>query len=304
MIDKIPIKVLKSIDSIESDNTSGSITLAKKSTETFLLLSEENCSFDQIINTARSLLNAQPTMASIFNLCNNLLFNIKKNNKEYYSENVNNYCKKFLLDLENSDKSASKIANKLINNNSTIVTHSFSSTVLNTLLHAKNSGLDFNVICTESRPKNEGVKLAKILGNNHIKVKLIVDSSIFSFLSDADLTIIGADAITSAGIINKIGTLGLAAYNYQLKKPTYALGSNIKFLPNSFKLKLHQKKNPKEIISSKILNVTAVNYYFDLTPLTFFTGVVTEEKILNPSEIKQKINHLKIHNNLLNFSRF
>ena len=77
-----------------------------------------------------------------------------------------------------------------------------------------------------------------------------------SFLSDVDLTLIGADAITSAGIINKIGTLGLAAYNYKLKKPTYALGSNIKFLPKNFKLKIHLKKNPKEIISSKILNVT------------------------------------------------
>jgi len=299
MIDKINIKIQKLIDEIKSDNTSGSIYLAKKSTETLIPLSKENCSLDQIQITAKSLIEAQPTMASIFNLCNNLLFNIDKIDKRQYAKYVNKYCKKFLLDLENSDKLVNKIAYKLIKNDSTILTHSFSSTVLKTLLYAKESGLDFSVICTESRPKNEGVNLARILGKNHIKVKLIVDSAVFSFLSKVDTVLTGADAITSDGLINKIGTFGLAMFAHISKKPVYALGSSIKFLPKDYKLNLYQKKNSKEIISNNISNVTVVNYYFDLTPLKFFTGVVTEEKILDPSEIKQKINHLKIHSSLI-----
>lgn len=299
MIDKINIKVQKLIDEIKSDNTSGSIDLAKKSAETLIILSEENCSLDQIQITAKSLVKAQPTMASIFNLCNNLLFNIDKFDKEQYAKYVNKYCKKFLLDLEKSDKLVNKIAYKLIKNDSTILTHSFSSTVLKTLLYAKESGLDFSVICTESRPKNEGVNLARILGKNHIKVKLIVDSAVFSFLIKADAVLVGADAITSNGLINKIGTFGLAMFAHKNKKPVYALGSSIKFLPKDYKLNLHQRKNSKEIISNNLSNITVLNYYFDQTPLNFFTGIVTEEKILDPSEIKQKINHMKIHSSLI-----
>lgn len=299
MDDIIPIKVQKSIDVIKSDNTSGSIELARKSVEVLMLLSNENFSLYQIKMTLRSLVKAQPAMASIFTFANNLLSSLENNKNQQYSDQVNKYCIRFLSDLDNSDKLVSEKARNLINNNSTIITHSFSSAVLNTLTYAKKSGLEFSVICTESRPKNEGVKLAKLLGSKNINVKLIVDSAIFSFLLEADIIFVGADAVTSNGLVNKIGTLGLVTYAHQLKKPVYALSSNIKFLPKDYKLNLHQYKNPNEILPTKISNVNAINYYFDVTPLNLFTGLITEEKVLKPCEIKEKINHLNIHRNLI-----
>ncbi|GAH07190.1 unnamed protein product, partial [marine sediment metagenome] len=245
---------------------------------------------------AYSLVKAQATMASIFNLVNNLMLNLDKNKNQKPKNIVYNYCKKFLQDLEKSDKSISKQSMELIKNNATIITHSYSSTVLSTLLFAKKSGKKFSVICTESRPKNEGTQLAKQLGKFGIKVKLIVDSAVFSFISYADIILVGGDAVTDTGLINKIGTKGIAMTAQHYNTPTYALCSTIKFLPKNYQVNLNQQKNPNEIIQSKISNVTPINYYFDYTPLEFITGVITEKEILKPPEIKERIKHIQIHN--------
>jgi translation initiation factor 2B subunit (eIF-2B alpha/beta/delta family) len=296
MNDVIPETIRKSLEQIRLDNTSGSVQLAKKSAELLNLLIEKTNNLGQIYNLAYLLVTAQPVMASIFNLVNNLMLNIDKNKYKLPENIVHNYCKKFIQDLEISDESISKQSMELIKNNSTIIIHSYSSTVLNTLLFAKKSGKKFSVICTESRPKNEGIQLAKKLGKKGINVKLIVDFAVFSFLLDADMILVGGDAITDTELINKIGTKGLAMAAQHYNTPIYALCSTIKFLPKNYQVTINKQKNPKEIIKSKISNVTPINYYFDFTPLEFLTGIVTENKILKPPEIKERIKNLKIHN--------
>ena len=296
MKDEVSESIRKSIEQIRLDNTSGSIDLAKKSAEILILLADKNSSTTQI-NIATSLLvKAQPTMASIFNLVNNLMLKIDRNKNQKPKNIIYNYCKKFLQDIEKSDKSIAEKSIKLIKNNATIITHSYSSTVLNTLLNAKKSGKNISVICTESRPKNEGIQLAKQLGKNGIKVKLIIDSAVFSFISDADIILVGGDAITDAGLINKIGTKGIAITAQHYNTPTYALCSNIKFLPKNYQVTLNHQKNPNEILTNKISNITPINYYFDLTPYEFLIGVITEKEILKSQEIKERIKNLQKHN--------
>lgn len=296
MKDVLPGSIRKAIEQIGLDNTSGSVELAKKSAELLIHLVNKNGSPAQINNAVNLLVKAQPTMASIFNLVNNLMLNIDKNKNQQPKNIVNSYCKKFLQNLDASDKSISKQAMELIKNNTTIITHSYSSTVLSTLFFTKKSGKKFFVICTESRPKNEGIQLAKQLGKYGIKVKLIVDSAVFSFISDADIILVGGDAVTDTGLINKIGTKAIAMTAQHYNTPTYALCSTIKFLPKNYPVTLNHQKNPNEIIQSKISNVTPINFYFDYTPLEFITRIITEKEILKPQEIKERIKRLKIHN--------
>jgi translation initiation factor 2B subunit (eIF-2B alpha/beta/delta family) len=294
----LPKNIRKLIELIQMDNASGSVELAKKSAEVLILLTKKTNSLTQINIAMNLLVNAQPNMASIINLVNNLMINIDRNKIKLPKNIIHTYCKKFLQELESSDKLISKQTNKFIKNNATIITHSYSSTVLNALLFAKKFGKKFSVICTESRPKNEGVTLAKQLGKNKINVKLIVDSALFSYIQNADIILVGGDAVTFNGLVNKIGTKGLAITAQHYKIPTYALCSTIKFLPKTYPLALNYQKNPTEILQKKISNVTPINYYFDLTPLEFLSGIITENEILKPKEIIEKIKHLKIHNSL------
>jgi len=296
MKDILTKSIHKSIEEIKRDNISGSVELAKKSAEILIELVNKDITLTQIKKASYSLVKVQPNMASIFNLVNNLMLTIDKNKKQQLKNIVYNYCKKYIQDLESSDKKISKLAIKLIKNNSTIITHSYSSTVLNTLIFAKNSGKKFSVISTEARPIKEGVKFAKKLGENNIKVKLLVDSAVFSFISYADMILIGGDAVTDSGLINKIGTKGIAMTAQHYNTPTYALCSTIKFLPKNYPVTLDNLQNPNEIIQTKISNVTPINYYFDYTPLEFLTGIITEKEILKPKDVKKIIKNLRTHN--------
>jgi translation initiation factor 2B subunit (eIF-2B alpha/beta/delta family) len=223
------------------------------------------------------------------------MITIDKNKNQNPQHVVSNYCQAFLQDLKTSDISISKQTMNLIKNKATIITHSNSSTVLNTILYTKKYGPQFSVICTESRPKNEGIYMAKQLGKNGIQVKLVVDSAVFSFISEADMILVGGDAITNTGLINKIGTKGIAITAQHYQTPLYALCSTTKFIPQNYQMVLNNQKNPKEITNAKLSNVTPLNYYFDLTPLEFITGFITEKEILKPPEIKEKIQNLQFH---------
>jgi methylthioribose-1-phosphate isomerase len=72
-----------------------------------------------------------------------------------------------------------------------------------------------------------------------------------------------------------------------------------KILPKEYPIILKYQKNPEEILTQSIKNVTPINYYFDLTPLEFLTGIITEKGILSPLEIQEHINKLPIHRILL-----
>ena len=82
MKDTLPGNIRKSIDQIRKDNASGSVELAKKSAKLLIHIVKKKGSMTQINNAAYSLVNAQPTMASIFNLVNNLMLNIDKNKNQ------------------------------------------------------------------------------------------------------------------------------------------------------------------------------------------------------------------------------
>lgn len=298
--------IQEQIEKIRLDNTSGSAELAKQAADILLFL-VDNVSvtspsklIDLIQYTANKLIKAQPIMASIFNLTNTIILeNIGLKNNEEIKQNVHNSCQQFIQHLSLSTKIISELTVKIIKDETTIITHSYSSTLLNTLLFVKEVGKNINIICTESRPMNEGVQLAKQLGKKGIKVKLMVDAGIYSILPDSDLILVGADAVSSSGLVNKIGTHGLAIAAKQYNKTLYALCSMEKILPKEYPIILKYKKNPKEIISQPIKNVTPVNYYFDLTPLEFITGIITEKGILSPIEIQEHISKLPMHKFLL-----
>jgi len=297
----LPIKVEENIKLIESDNTSGSIELARMAVKTIEILVENISSenpdiFKSLVKeTALKLVNAQPSMASIFTFANNLLLQIDKSYDTSKIKNIiERHCKRFANHLNNSSIKISKFTQNMIKNDSKIITHSYSSSVLNSLIFSKKQGKNFHVICTESRPINEGVKFAKKLGEAGIKVKLVTDAAIYNYIETSDMVIVGGDAIVEDGLVNKIGTLGLAIAAKHFNVGCYSLCGSEKILPISYNLKI-VKKNPSEITTSKIKNVAPINFYFDVTPVELFTGVITELGLKNQTEIQTLIEELTLH---------
>mmetsp|Transcript_6156 Transcript_6156/g.559 ORF Transcript_6156/g.559 Transcript_6156/m.559 type:complete len:86 (-) Transcript_6156:129-386(-) len=76
----------------------------------------------------------------------------------------------------------------------------------------------------------EGYKNMEILEKNNIPCKLIVDSALGYSLEEADMILVGSEAVVeNGGIINRIGTYTVALCAKSLKKPFYVVCESYKF---------------------------------------------------------------------------
>ncbi len=170
----------------------------------------------------------------------------------------------------------------------TLMTHSLSGTVID-VLGACAQQLD-GVIVLEGRPRYEGRAMAEALSKEELAITLITDAQAAIFLPECSAAVVGADSVLADGsIFNKAGTalVGWAAHG--LKKPLYVLSETLKIAPYQWKGDLAQleEKEAGEVLERPIPGVTARNFYFDHTPASLVTKLVTEQGILTRDEVER-----------------
>ena len=265
------------VNEIARDRASGAARLALRAAT--LLIEYAESAREDIPEIANALIEAQPSMAPIYNLARRALA----------SSDVKTACTEFLEAMEQNGARVAEVAAALIEDGMTVMTHSFSSTVLAAFREAHQAGRRFTVICPESRPVCEGIALAASLGMSGIGASVITDAAAYRLLPTAQLVAVGADAISLRGFSNKTGTALIALAARELGVPFYVLCSSDKFLPASYSPPPEEPKDPAEILDRQLPHVSAVNYYFDLTPLSCISGVVTENGTVSPEELKRML---------------
>ncbi len=298
----LPSGILIRIQEIQADNTTGAETLMQKAANLFLFVADHVPANNgaeltkTLEETAKALVNAQPAMVGIFNLVNRILMTTEKVGT--VKEMRDAMIETAIATVRSSDMSLQSIANtavELFKPGYTVATHSFSSTVYHCLLEARKLGMEFTVLCTESRPMMEGVTLARQLAEAGIKVKISTDTALFSQLKHANLVLFGVDSIGVEGLVGKTGTMAMALVARQFQVKCYALCSTHKYVPPGHRLTTDIEGDHKEIFAEPLPNVTPFNPYFDLTPLEYLTGVITEHGILSTEAVKKDIRDLKVH---------
>jgi ribose 1,5-bisphosphate isomerase len=194
----------------------------------------------------------------------------------------------FLADLEASRERTAEIGAKRILDGSVVFTHCHSSTVTRLLAKAKSDGINFKVICTETRPAFQGRITAKELVDLSIDTTFIVDSAARTFMGNVDVVMVGADAITSEGnVVNKIGSSGIAVLADEARVPFYVVSELLKFDPETLKGEYEkiEQRNPTEVWSEAPQKLTVRNPAFDVTPNRYIHGIVCEEGIIAPQSI-------------------
>lgn len=301
----------KLIREIEGNNISGATTLTERGAEALALLSEDSKAqstaefLEELLVAGRALIKAQPSMAPLFNLVNSVLLRVDGlADLEATKQAVKEASDGFTARLRQGMEEISQRAAQLIEGGATVMTHSYSSTVLRTLLRAREMGRRFRVICTESRPMLEGQALARRLGEAGIETTLIVDAALCSLMptqrTRGHLALVGADSISISGLVNKTGThgLALAAKTYQV--PIYALCSTEKFWPSALpSLPTIETKDGSEIMTEPTENVEVINRYFDVTPLEYLAGIVTQRGILSTRDAEHALDEMQVHMRLL-----
>jgi len=298
------------IQEIIHDNLSGSQDLTNKAGFLILQLlqdrkhpSPEGLSRD-LLKVGSRLLPAQPAMASLLNLFNTILFalNDAPNGPTAVRE-VRLATEAFIREMNEHNKALSNHLFRQVRTKDTILTYSGSRSVRETLLHCWQKGKRFSVICSESRPAGEGTLLARRLIARGIPTSLTTDALTLSLLTAShgskgrvNMTLVGADSVSSRGLTNKAGTHPLAVVANHSTVPFYALAGSEKFLPSNYPIdKAIQDKPPEEILAHPPRGLKIINRYFDITPLSYLTAIITEKGPLTPLEIKKHLKKLKFH---------
>ncbi|MFQ5796845.1 MAG: translation initiation factor eIF-2B [Candidatus Bipolaricaulia bacterium] len=279
------------IQAIRDDHRSGATALTHRAAEVFLAWVEEPG--DQSLSEmARALVSAKPMMASIFNLANTILLQAEE------AESFPEIVAQFTDSLKQTTRRIVDRGVELIEDGDVITTVSFSSTVFECLNRTTQFGKDFHVICLESRPRNEGVGLARELGKLGIAVTLIADALGPTEVQGADRAIVGGDTLTPEGLINKAGTYALALAAHTADVPFTVLLGAEKLLPVHNAARLIPEMDPTELLVEPAENVTVKNRYFDLTPLGLVSEIVTEQGVLTVREVRKELESIKIHETL------
>jgi len=250
-----------------------------------------------LIECAHALLNAQPAMAPVFHLCNKVLSTAEKATS---AEALRKECNKALEDYEKKlCDDVAKIADyvmDVIPPGELIFAYSFSSTVVSCLLAARARGRYFRVACTESMPSMEGRKLASQLSEGKIEVMYTYDTAMGLILPNCSVAFMGCDCVGAPGLVNKAGSLLLALACKDMGIPLYCLASTDKFVNEDrlFEFENHERPG-SEVWSDAPAEVRVLNRQFELIPVHYITGIITENGLIRENQVEQQITHSGVH---------
>jgi len=192
---------------------------------------------------------------------------------------------------------------KLIGDGDVVLTHCNAGslatvdygTALGVIRAAWNQGKQIKVIATETRPKLQGARLTVYeLKRDGIPVTLITDSMVGYVMSKqlVNQAVVGADRIVRDAVINKIGTYNIAVLAHEHGIPFYvAAPTSTMDLSHTSGDAVIEQRNPEEVThlrSERIApkDIEVINPAFDITPMKYVSGIITEAGVLSPEDLK------------------
>lgn len=157
----------------------------------------------------------------------------------------------------------------------TLMTHSFSSTVLALAEHRHRRQCRGQWLISRSDPQQEGLRLADALAALEQTVLVFTEAQAGLIMRDADLLVVGADSLLLNGdLINKVGTSLLALAAADQNVPLLCLCESFKYSdrdsfdpePRSLDC-LHLPASPM---------ISGYNFTFDRTPAKRVSAVIHE----------------------------
>jgi translation initiation factor eIF-2B subunit delta len=233
---------------------------------------------DDILGLARHLEKSRPSMAPVQNFMNSFIQHLSREPDHTVSE-----WKRIIPDLaqelmEQSTQAGEKSVDylcSLLQAETLFMTHSVSSTIRRFILRKKPS--IEQLICTLSGPGNEGLDLARWSAAQKIPTLLITDAQMGLFVDRVQAVVVGADAILNNGtVINKSGTFLLALAAQQAGIPFYVCCERFKMIDLSPEEFVLEEKPVAELLPEPVPNMTVKNIYFDQTPGSLITALVTD----------------------------
>jgi ribose 1,5-bisphosphate isomerase len=242
----------------------------------------------ELAELCRQLLAAQPAMSPLLALGAAAVCAVPEDaGEEEALAAARAGLRAFAERLATASRKVAERAQALIPAGGQVFTLSQSSTVRQTLLAAAGRR-SFEVVCLEGRPNLEGRALAAALAAARIPVRLAVDAAAAGLVDECDVVLVGADSIGDAGFVNKIGTRALALYADHSGTPLYVLADWTKVLPRGWPQWIDDDRPADEVWQGAPPGIRIRNRYFEATPLTLATGVISGSGLCTPAELEER----------------
>ena len=227
-----------------------------------------------------ALRRANPSHASLQNAIREVIAQVEADDPESVDEAkmlTETAIEDVVARVESGKRRAAETAAALLADGETILTHDYSSTVVETLEDAIDDGKTVDVYVTEARPRYIGRKTARTLAQlNGIDVTLIVDSACGHYLRECDRVLIGMSCIVEETLYNRVGTFPLAAVANELDVPVTVVGSEAKIVTEGFAFE-NDYRSGIEVLSEPTEGFDVGNPAYDATPVSLLDSVVTDE---------------------------
>jgi len=246
---------------------------------------------EDISRAADIILASRPTAVSLWNGIHETLE--EKDLWETLEEALSSVEDRGRTFCSMSEKAASIIAEegaKMIVDGDVLLTHCNSSAALGIMKEAKRQGKDFKVYATESRPWRQGLITVTELAEADIDVTMIVDSAVRTVMSRINRVFVGADTVTSAGmLINKIGTSQVASAAFEYGVQFDVCTETFKFSPKTLvgeTVTIEERGADEVVTGGKVpAKVKVFNPVFDITPSKYINAYVTELGVMSPGSV-------------------
>ncbi|MFX1456153.1 MAG: translation initiation factor eIF-2B [Promethearchaeota archaeon] len=288
-------KIKHLLKELKEDNSSGAAEFIDKAIEIIkfqlkqIKVSQVNIK-DEIFIISKRIIETRPSMAPLINTIGYILNDLDTVNKEIINERLVKLDIKRRRIKENLELNFHNFLENRTKPLLRIMLISYSSTIFNLLLNNNDHNLELYIL--ESRPLMEGKRVAERL-SKHFKTHLIIDAAVGYFINHVDLVLVGIDSVLRDGsIVNKIGTFPLAIIAKSQDIDVFVVGDSFKYnLRSHFGQQILIEEKPiREVYNKQITGKLEIhNYYFDITPPQYFTGIISDLGVLNMKTFLEKV---------------
>jgi translation initiation factor eIF-2B subunit delta len=236
------------VERAAADPDSGAAQIARRAAAALAALSP-----DRVRNAVDLLLRGHPSMAPLWRLANEVL------PAADHAAAARTFLGRLDLDRQAAESAAAMLPDR-------VLTISYSSTVVEAIRIRRPQ----QTVCMRSEPGGEGWRMAE--ETRDVTTPILMDDDEALDRVPGDAVIVGADAVTPQGLVNKVKTAALAGAAGAKGIPRYAVTGETKFIESDL----------------------PVGERFEVAGLGLFTAIAVPEGLLSPEQAEERAKAVRL----------
>ncbi len=263
------------------DRRSGSLRLLKQAVHLCAEMARTGAAPEHLVAAVERLRQAHPAMALLWNLGQRLREHAAQGGT---ATELAQSAQHFAEEVAESAQQAVESVARELPSGASVLTHSAGTQLYRLLQRLRELGKRIELFCTLSLPGGEGAALARTARRLGMEVCLVCDLQAYGVLKQAQLLLLGADALCRDGLVHKVGSAPLAYLAWMEHRPVWVLACSQKLLPQPWSEEFKGEAPP---CLRSILPQQRVLY--DCTPWEHLTLVAMEQGLLSAQLLRKQL---------------